>query len=562
MTRYISWLCPVCKFISQSRQPRVLKHLPVNGWTFNFYKYSSYISCVRRKDTGEMANQDVVSIFSSAVNSVLPHHLIRKHIQLDHNGKNLIIEDKKYKLDNNVYVVGFGKAVLGMARAVDDTLSQHIVKGIISVPTGIQENFSDAGKLDMLLDSNSKIEVREGSKNNMPDKSCNQTAVRIQDLVSKLREKDLLIVLISGGGSALLPLPIPPVTLEEELELTQILSKNGATIDELNILRKNIEVLKGGGLAKQAFPAKVIALIVSDVIGDKLEIISSGPTVADKSTPQQCLMILKQLNLQDKIPESINTLLVRRTREITKSTGSVEYTGGTQWEHVHNVIVGNNKMALAAASMKAEQLGFLPIILSSVLDGEASKVGVMFGMLARYAALSFGYKVSNPKSSDYVQLELDLVSKGVPKKTLKKVVALAHHAYNIKKPICILTGGETTVQVKGSGKGGRNQEMVVACALEIDKQCQGDTSVLANFDLIFLSGGTDGIDGPTPVAGAVIDQTFIQKCNDNNMDALTYLRNNDTFNLFEKISEECLILIGHTGTNVMDIQALVIKSKK
>lgn len=300
---------------------------------------------------------------------------------------------------------------------------------------------------------------------------------------------------------------------------------------------------------------------MSDVIGDKLDIISSGTTVPDKSTPQQCQLILQRLELQDKIPDSIQELLIKRAKQIPKVTDPVSFEGGSPWSHVQNIIVGSNKIALEAASSAAEKLGYLPIILSSVLDGDARKVGAMFGILARYAALSFGFKSSNPRNTDYVQLELDLVAGGVPKQILKKVVSLADHAYNIGKPVCILTGGETTVQVKGTGKGGRNMEMVVACGLELDKQCHLDTSLLANFNITFLSGGTDGQDGPTPAAGAVIDNTFIQKCRNSDVDLDTYIQNNDTFNLIQKINEDYLIYMGLTGTNVMDIQILIIKSR-
>lgn len=300
---------------------------------------------------------------------------------------------------------------------------------------------------------------------------------------------------------------------------------------------------------------------MSDVIGDKIEIISSGPTVADKSTPQQSLLILKKLGIEAKVPESIKTLLTKRTKELTKSTTSEEYTGGSQWAHVNNVIVGSNKTALSVASTKAEDIGYLPIVLSSVLDGEASKIGGMFGMLARYIIHAFSRKPSDARHSDNVQLELDLVTSGVPKKILKKVVDMAGQSYNANKPICILTGGETTVNVKGTGLGGRNQEMVLGCALELDKLCHEDTSVLANYNITFLSAGTDGIDGPTPAAGAVIDHRFIQRCRDKKLDAEAYLLNNDSYNLFKTVDEDSLIQVGHTGTNVMDIQILLVQNR-
>lgn len=521
---------------------------------------SSVGFAMERKSQSDTLNKDALSIFTSSINAVLPHQMINKQLQVSNNGMCLEVDGRSYQLDNNVYVVGFGKAVSGMARAVDDILSQHIVTGIISIPYGCQQQLRETGKDYMVLKAGSKIQVSEGSKDNMPDDTSYQAALKIKDLVSKLKETDILIVLISGGGSALLPLPIPPVTLQEELELTKLMSKSGATIDDLNILRKNIEVLKGGGLAKLANPAQIIGLIMSDVIRDKLDIISSGPTVPDKSTPQQCHLILKQLGIQDKVPESIQTLLTKRARLVSNvPTASKEEE--THWPNVQNIIVASNKIALQAASLTAEKMGYLPIVLSSVRDGDARKVGVMFGMMARYAALSFGYKKSNPRNSDYVQLEINLVSSGVPKQILKKAVDLADKAFNLGKPLCFMTGGETTVQVKGSGLGGRNLEMAVSCALELDKQCYLDTSFAANFSILFLSGGTDGQDGPTPVAGAMLDSTFIQQCRKADVDPLTYLENNDTYNLIKKVNKDCLIQIGQTGTNVMDIQVLIVKSR-
>ncbi|XP_060072763.1 glycerate kinase-like [Ylistrum balloti] len=516
----------------------------------------------KSSDVTDIQRIHVNKIFKRSTDAVMPRKMIERVLELSEDGETLTVEGRKYALDKNVIVVGFGKAVMGMARSVDDLLGQHIIKGAISVPYGCCELLSCAGKCDQLLAPDSKITVYEGAKNNLPDKESHQAAEAIWDLVKNSNKNNLLLVLVSGGGSALLPLPQPPITLEESAELTNILSTHGATINDLNIVRKQTEVLKGGGLARDAKPCKVICLIISDVIGDKIDIISSGPTVPDPSSPHLCLDIFRRLGVSKLIPKSVNDTLMKKMSEErytmnSRNTGTSTSENNLQeYSHVQNVIVGSNVIATETALRTANSIDYISAILSSKLDGEARFVGTVFAKLAKYMILCFGYLPSDAGSPDLVAAELE-ICKYLPKNVLKQMATISDEAHNVGKGVCIITGGETVVNVTGNGRGGRNQEMAVACAMELDNIMPAK---LTNaYQVTFLSCGTDGQDGPTPAAGAVVDIQFVQQCRESGYNVAKYLDDNDTFSLLEAVNGgKNLVMTGITGTNVMDIQLLLI----
>jgi glycerate-2-kinase len=335
--------------------------------------------------------------------------------------------------------------------------------------------------------------------------------VRILDLVRGADEKTLVLCLLSGGGSSLLVAPLPCLTLVDKQRTTGLLLKAGATIDELNAVRKHLSAVKGGRLAQIAHPATVVTMILSDVIGDRLDVIASGPTAADGSTFADAAAVIEQYRLTTAIPSQVSSFLDRgkagQEPETVKS-------GDACFLRTRNVVVGSSAQALAAAREKAAALGWMPEVVTAELRGEARDA-------ARFLA------------------------------------QLAHRTRDGMKPgerRCLLSGGETTVTVKGSGKGGRNQELALAFAAEI-----ADTD-----GITLLSAGTDGTDGPTDAAGAIVDGRVMNKARKLGIHAEAYLENNDSYAFFQRVDaqtgETYHVKTGPTGTNVMDLQILLIEA--
>jgi glycerate-2-kinase len=373
-----------------------------------------------------------------------------------------------------------------MAAACEHLLSDLITDGIIVTKYG---HASASNRF-------ARIATYEAG-HPVPDENGVTATRAIVELIRGADERTLILCLISGGGSALLVAPREGITLGDKQGLTDLLLKSGATINELNAVRKHLSMVKGGRLAQIAHPASIISLIVSDVIGDSLDVIASGPTAPDMSTFSEARAVLEKYRLTHRVPNAILSMLEQGSRgEITETPKQ----GDDIFENVQNIIVASNSTALAAAKAKAEELGFHTSIFSSTLQGEAREV-------AR---------------------------------------SLAHHilAANLTRPACVLSGGETTVTVRGTGVGGRNTELALAFALEID----GVDGVT------LLAAGTDGTDGPTDAAGAVVDGRTISRARSMQLDAPAYLNNNDSYAFFRKTND--LLVTGPTGTNVMDIQII------
>ncbi|WAR25580.1 GLCTK-like protein, partial [Mya arenaria] len=509
-------------------------------------------------------SQDARAIFHAAVSAVYPPQMLRKSLQVSKDGSEVTVNGRNYSLKNNVHVVGFGKAVSGMARALEDLIGPHIVNGIISIPYGTKDLFMSIGKQDLYVREDSKIRVCEGATNNIPDKLAQTTAESILQLAKNLTDNDILVVLISGGGSSLLPSPIPPVTLDDLIQLTYVVQGAGGSIGELNTLRQNVEQLKGGGLARIAKPAKVLSLILSDVIEDKLDIISSGPTAPLYSSARQCLQVLERLGVKDKVPETIRTVLNQRAldRKSEQTMPQHQVPFEDQMSHVQNVIIGSNTIATEAAVMKAEAMGYVPVILTNNLQGEAREAADIFVQLAQYMMLAYGDHRGD-QSVVLTETELRLIGRGLTKSDMRRLEFALTKAQNSRSAVCIISGGETTVQMTGNGKGGRSQEMALAFGIKLNQLMTDKGSslkVYPNFHIEFLSAGTDGQDGPTDAAGAVVGKGFVAKAMEQGVDVTSFLANNDSYSLFKSLSQDdCLIHTGLTGTNVMDIQILIVK---
>ncbi|XP_062979447.1 glycerate kinase [Elgaria multicarinata webbii] len=495
-------------------------------------------------------------IFRSAVGTVLPGPMLKRALVLETSEcPRLVLHGRPFELRGDLYLVGFGKAVLGMAAVAEDILGDHLVRGVISVPQGIQETLQHTGMREMLLKPQSHIQVMEGAKHNLPDREALKAASTIRDLAKGLTAEDLLLVLISGGGSALLPAPIPPVTLEEKGTLTRLLASKGATIQELNTIRKALSLLKGGGLARAAYPAQVLSLILSDVIGDPLDIIASGPTVPSSHRVQDCLQILAKYDLLNSLPESVQTVL---------SSSVTEQSTPEDYSHVYNVVIGSNRLALEEAKRQAEDRGYLTVLLSDVMCGEVSTVAHFYSLLIQLVCLSTSRISRNSPLKDKVKEALSNLAAELEIPGLDLSDAFRHlQESQVEKPICLLAGGETTVQLKGNGKGGRNQELVLRVALELHRvKSTAEGSFLEKFEVVFLSGGTDGQDGPTEAAGALCSQELVGEAEQEGFDVEAFLSNNNSYSFFTEFqSGRHLLMTGLTGTNVMDVHAVLIRAR-
>ncbi|RXN03821.1 glycerate kinase isoform X1 [Labeo rohita] len=343
---------------------------------------------------------------------------------------------------------------------------------------------------------------------------------------------------IHSGGSALLPAPAPPMSLQEKQDVTRKLAAAGATIQELNTVRRALSLLKGGGLAQCANPAQVVALILSDVIGDPLDLIASGPTVQSDSKPEEVWAIFDRYKLSDSLPSSVKEVL-SKTRP---------HYGETK-DHVLNVVIGSNTIALECASRKAVELGLRPVILSPGVCGDVRFVSQLYGLLSRFAC--------SPEKDPPPELAAKILQLGPEVgveswdlcRTMNVLVEEIKEGWGTT---CLLAGGEPTVQLTGKGRGGRNQELALRVGLEL-------SSSEGNNGAVFLSGGTDGQDGPTEAAGAVTDRELMEEATSQGLDIDGFLTNNDSFTFFSQLSEgRRLIMPGLTGTNVMDVHVMLL----
>ncbi|MDQ7782798.1 MAG: glycerate kinase [Desulfomonilaceae bacterium] len=435
--------------------------------------------------------KDAASILEAGLEAADPERAVKASVRLE--GEMLVV-GPDYRLDlrgvDRVFIVGGGKASAPMGKAVEDLLGDRITGGVICVKYG--------HGLDLR-----RTRVTEGA-HPIPDAAGERAARDIIALLESAGERDLVISCISGGGSALLPCVPPGITLQEKQDITGRLLAVGADIYEINAVRKHLSVTKGGNLARFAFPAHVINLMLSDVAGDATDTIASGPFVPDGSTFEQVLGILEKYNLTATVPESILSRLRSGARGEIPETPK---EGDTIFEKVKNVIVGSNFLSLSAGEARAVNLGYETILLSSAIEGDTSEAAGFHAAIAH---------------------EVRSTGKPVP------------------SPACILSGGETTVVLKGNGKGGRNQHFALSL---VEKASRISCSV-------FLSAGTDGTDGPTDAAGAIVDTDTGARARQLGMDPDDYLRRNDSYNFFQPLGD--LIMTGPTRTNVMDVRICLV----
>lgn len=431
-------------------------------------------------------------IFQAGLRAVEPGAAIGRCCRLENN--TLLIGAHSYPLArfDRILVLGAGKAGAAMARAIEDLLGERLTDGLVAV------------KYDHLAAVQTVTLCQAGHP--LPDENGLNAARALLERAERADDRTLVIFLVSGGGSALLPLPAEGISLADKQATTRVLLACGATIHEINALRKHLSALKGGQLARAVFPATLVSLVLSDVVGDDLDTIASGPCVPDRSTFADCLGIIDRYAIAGQLPETVLRHLKQgaagKIAETPKPDDKV-------FERTANVIVGSNFDALSRAHAEAVSLGYNSLILSSMIEGEASDAAALHMAIAR-----------------------EILQTGHPLQT----------------PACLLSGGECTVTIKGAGLGGRNQEFGLAAARHMGSAGS----------IVLLSAGTDGTDGPTDAAGAFVDNTTLSRAAGRGLDPMTALADNDSYHFFEQLGD--LYLTGPTRTNVMDLRIILVNT--
>lgn len=445
----------------------------------------------------EALRKQALSIFQAGVAAADPYQAVKKHLcagefHLEIGLNSIDSTQKRIGRWQKIHLIAFGKAACAMSKAAQEIIPVHMLaENGIAVTN--YENVEAVAGINVL-----------GASHPLPDTAGLTAAKIIADRVSRAQRNELVLVMISGGGSALIPYPVDAITLEEKCNATELLLASGATINQINRVRKHLSRLKGGGLARMAYPADCHALVLSDVLGDDISSIASGPTVPDSTTFADAIAVFKDKKIWDQAPVSIRDYL-----ELGRM-GKVPETpkpGDKTFDHTAYTLIGSNAISLNATMQAAQDLDYETIVFSDQLSGIARDVAEQFVI---------GAKMHTDKGAS--------------------------------KALAVLAGGETTVIVKGNGRGGRNQEMALAFALAAEKHQLGGRWV-------FLSGGTDGLDGPTDAAGGLVDPDSLKRMIEAGIDPQARLDNNDSYHALE--ASEDLLDTGATGTNVADLQVLL-----
>ncbi len=454
-------------------------------------------------DAAHRRRDDARAIFDAAVAAVQPDAAVRRHLRRE--GDRLVIEGAAeggpvaidLRTARRVVVVGAGKASALMAAAVEACLGDRIAGGVVVVKYG------HGAPLE-------RIRVIEAG-HPVPDAAGAAGAEAALALLAGVGPDDLVVSVVSGGGSALWPAPVPGVTLAEKQALTGLLLRCGATIHEINTVRKHLSRLKGGGLARAARGARLVNLVLSDVLGDDLSAIASGPAVPDPTTFEDAWRVIARYGLEDEVPPAVLAWLQAGRRGEAPETPK---PGDPIFARVTNVIVASNRLAVEAAAGEAARRGWRPLVLSTFVDGETREVARVHAAVAR---------------------EVETTGRPAP------------------APLCLVSGGETTVTVRGDGLGGRNQEFALAAGLAIAGYPTGAPPLTRT---TVLSGGTDGTDGPTDAAGALVDWPMMAEAAARGLDAAAHLARNDSYRFFAPLGG--LVVTGPTRTNVMDVRLVLV----
>ncbi len=429
------------------------------------------------------------TLIAAGLQAVDPRAALQRTVRRE--GDRLLVGARTYRLVQyrRIFAIGAGKASAAMAQALEEILGNRLAGGLVVVKTGHRLPTRCIGIVE--------------AGHPIPDRAGARAAERIEKLVGQIGKDDLLICLLSGGASSLLPAPDAGLTLADKQVTTALLLKSGATIQEVNIVRKHLSRLKGGRLAQKT-DASMLSLILSDVIGDHLESIGSGPTAPDSSTYDDAIAVLQGRKIWSSVSGTVREILTQGRNGVRPETPKPDHP---VFRRVQNHVIGNNEAAVSAAARAASRAGLRPLVLSTTLTGEAREVGKVFGAVAR-----------------------EIVKQARP----------------VRRPCCVIAGGETTVTIVGSGSGGRAQEFAVAAAAEID-----------GLSRVWIAGvGTDGTDGPTEVAGGMVSGETMRRARRAGLDPSQALSGNDSYSFLKRLNLH--ITTGPTNTNVNDLYILIV----
>jgi len=468
-----------------------------SGWNEAVQQLLAHVA--EAQDVKLPERQHLLDIFHAALAAVDPFNAVMNALKIEQN--HIQVHGVRYDLEayERIIVVGAGKATARMAAAIETLLGDKLTAGLIVVKHDHTTPLSIIEQVE--------------AAHPVPNEEGVEGTQRIMKMMHAADENTLVICLLSGGASALLVAPVEEISLEDKQKTTRQLMYAGASINELNAVRKHLSSVKGGKLAQAAWPARMLTLILSDVIDDPLDVIASGPTAADHSTFSDAWSVVEKYKLQKLLPSTVIEYMKRGIAGDVPGTVKADDPG---LKKTVNVIIGGNRLALASAEEKAQQLGYDTHTVSDSLQGEAREA-------ARFLTLAARSEIA---------------------------------AMNMNERSCLLSGGETTVTVRGNGMGGRNQELALAFAMGIEG-CEG---------VSLLSVGTDGTDGPNDAAGAMVDGRTASRARSLGIDPRKYLDNNDSYNFFKDFDTasgaQSHLIIGPTGTNVMDIQILLLHKQE
>jgi len=436
---------------------------------------------------------DMLAILDAALDAVDPYAAVARAVE--RRGHLLRVEGRSFDLARcrALYLLGAGKAGSPMARALEDRLGERLHAGLVVV----KEGHAEPTRIVQVLEAGHPV----------PDDRAVEAGRRILALAHRAREDDLVFCVLSGGGSALLEMPAPGIPLDDLQATTQVLLACGATIHEINVLRKHLSQIKGGQLARAVHPAWLVTLVLSDVVGNPLDVIASGPTVPDASTWQDAWAVVTRYGLEERLPPAVVARLRAGLRGQVPETPK---PGDPVFERTCTLVVADNAQAAQAAREQAASLGYHALVLTTYLEAQAAEVGKMLAALGKEVLLR-----GNPVSA----------------------------------PACLVLGGESTVVLgEHPGKGGRNQEVALAAALALE-------GVDRHIQVAALA--TDGTDGPTDSAGGLVDGTTCARARAQGMEPLDHLRRHDAYPLLQRVGD--MLFTGPTRTNVNDLYVVLVR---
>ncbi|XP_067936933.1 glycerate kinase-like isoform X2 [Watersipora subatra] len=547
----------------------------VATWTFSSIRSASSLPAPKHiTSKPQVEYRDLcgiaMNLYTSGIEAISSQTMVEDALKFNAENQLLEIRSSSYHINKNVHIIAVGKAVIGMCRSVEDILGDHIVRGLAFVPENSVKDLEAAGKKHLF--PSSRFELVLGSHAAGSEQSL-ESARRVLEITQSLQANDILITLISGGGSALLTMPKPSLTLEDKIKCIELMKSHKVPYLDQNTVRKNLSMLKGGGLSASASPAKVISLILSNLPHNSYTEVAGGLTTSDSSTPQQAMEVLRKYKLVEQMPSAVVNFLEKECHESTTNNWCLNGPAFTDtWEerpksrydtsNTINILAGSDEIAIATILNQCAKYEIpAHAIEPSRISTSTLESGKLFACLALYAAALVTRNYNEEQDRRLIKIELDCIRLGMPKTELKSIAIIANEARSTKKPICLIFTSEIVIDVKeGSpGRGGRCQEVALATAINLQKKYSEHES-LRRCDVQLLSVDSDGIDGGNEVAGAIANCTQADQivCGKT---AQQYLDEHDSYTFYKNLeSGKYHVSTGATGIDVQNFQLLLIRN--